>query len=123
MRTHQIITHPSVVDRLQDFPRKYIKFNTHEKDLVISLFDVIAKVRKEVEGESYTVDDSITANYTKVTLQKRAHYSELVAASIVRWHLHRESGRKERNPVERYQLNLRPMYGENSLYVDSRKKM
>lgn len=56
-----MMTHPSAVDRLQDFPRKYIKFNTHEKDLVISLFDVIAKVRKEVEGESYTVDDSITA--------------------------------------------------------------
>ena len=91
----QIMTHPSVVDRLQDFRRKYIKFNTHEKDLVISLFDVIAKVRKEVEGESYTVDDSITANYTKITLQKRAHYSELVAASIVRWHLHRDEVRKE----------------------------
>ena len=34
----QIMTHSSVVDRLQDFPRKYVKFNTHEKDLVMSLF-------------------------------------------------------------------------------------
>ena len=94
-----IISHPLVTECLQDFPRKNIKFNTHEKDLVISLFDAITKVRIELEGEDYFVDHSMTASITKRSLQKSAHYSELVVTSIMRWSCNRndvakESGRK-----------------------------
>ena len=94
-----ILSHLLVTECLQDFPKNNIKFNAHEKDLVISLFDAITKVRIELEGEKYIVDHCMTASITKRSLQKRAHYSELVVTSIMRWSCNRddvakESGRK-----------------------------
>ena len=77
----KIPSHPLVTECLEDSPNQNIKFNAHKIDLVISLFDAITKVRIELEGEKYIVDHSMTAPITKRSLQKRAHYSELVVTS------------------------------------------
>jgi hypothetical protein len=67
----KILNHPLVNECLLDFPKKNIKFNAHEKDLVISLFDAITKVRIELEGEKCIVDRSTTA------LSRNDHYKNV----------------------------------------------
>ena len=62
---------------------------------MISLFDAITKARIELEGEKYIVDHSMTAFITKRSLQKRAHYSELILTSIMRWSCNRDDEAKE----------------------------
>lgn len=91
----RILFHSSVVDGLLDFPKQYIKFSCHEKEKVISLFDVIAAARAEIDGEKYCTDDSFNAIITKKALSKRAQYSELLPTSIMRWSKNREDVRKE----------------------------
>ena len=91
----RILSHSSVVDGLLDFPKQYIKFSCHEKEKVISLFDVIAAARAEIDGEKYCTDDSFNAIITKKALSKRAHYSELLPTSIMRWSKNREDVKKE----------------------------
>ena len=91
----RILSHSSVVDGLLDFPKQYIKFSCHEKEKVISLFDVIATARAEIDGEKYRTDDSFNAIITKKALSKRAHYSELLPTSIMRWSKNREDVKKE----------------------------
>lgn len=91
----QILSHPSVIDHLSDFPKRNIKFHSYEIDKIITLFDVIATVRAEIEGVEYEINDSLTASITKRALKNYTHYSELVIPSIVRWSSSRDVVRKE----------------------------
>ena len=91
----QILSHPSVIDHLSDFPKLNIKFHSYEIDKIITLFDVIATVRAEIEGVEYEKNDSLTASITKRALKNYTHYSELVIPSIVRWSSSRDVVRKE----------------------------
>ena len=91
----QILSHPSVIDHLSDFPKRNIKFHSYEIDKIITLFDVIATVRAEIEGVEYEKNDSLTASITKRALKNYTHYSELVIPSIVRWSSSRDVVRKE----------------------------
>ena len=87
----QILSHPSVIDHLSDFPKRNIKFHSYEIDKIITLFDVIATVRAEIEGVEYKKNDSLTER----ALKNYTHYSELVIPSIVRWSSSRDVVRKE----------------------------
>ena len=80
----QILSHPSVIDHLSDFPKRNIKFHSYEIDKIITLFDVIATVRAEIEGVEYEKNNSLTTSITKRALKNYTHYSELVIPSIVR---------------------------------------
>ena len=89
-----ILCHHAVIETLDKFPRKYIKFSLTEIGLVISLFDVITHVKSEIEGEDYLIDHINTADIVKKVLSKHARYSELVVSSIVRWSDNRDVVRK-----------------------------
>ena len=65
----QILSHPSVIDHLSDFSKRNIKFHSYEIDKIITLFDVIATVRAEIEGVEYEKYDSLTASVTKRALK------------------------------------------------------
>ena len=92
---NQILAHPSVADHLLEFPKQYIRFTSYEKQKVVSLFDIIKSVRAEIEGENYSLNEDLNAIITKKALSKRAHYSELVTSSVVRWSNNRNSVKKE----------------------------
>ena len=91
----KILSHPSVIDGLTEFPKRYIKFHSYEIEKIITLFDVIETARAEIEGTEYKKDDSLTANFTKRALKKYTHYSELKIPSIVRWSNSRDNVKKE----------------------------
>ena len=57
----QILSHSSVVGSLLEFPKQYIKFSCHEKEKDISLFDVIATARAEIDGEKCCKDDNFSS--------------------------------------------------------------
>ena len=91
----KILSHPSVIDHLADYPKRNIEFNVNEIDKTISLFDVITSVRREIEGVDYHKNDSLTATITKRAFKNYTHYSELVIPSIVRWSSNRDMVRKD----------------------------
>ena len=77
-----IMKDPRVVESVLLYPKRNITFTSDEKDLVLSLFDVIMKVIIE----DVTVNDSeiilLAATVTKKVLSNHTIFSELIVGTI-----------------------------------------